>query len=149
MKQLTDSLTQLENTLELYFGKKAPAMPQNIKETLVNIGPWLIMLMLILLVPGLLAAFGVGAILGPLSMYYGATTGFSFGIFWVLTVVMLFLGLKALPGLFKRSIGSWRLLFYASLVGLVQNLVMFNIFNLVVGGALGMYILFQIKSLYK
>lgn len=144
-----EALNQLEETLELYFGKKAPQMPGNIKETLVNLGPWMLLVLLILSVPGLLAAFGVGALLSPLSFFYGISSGITFGLSWVLTLVMIVIELKALPGLFKRKKASWKLLYYAALVSLLQSLVVFNILGFVVGGALSMYILFQIKPLYK
>lgn len=144
-----EALNQLEETLELYFGKKAPSMPTNIKETLVNLGPWILMIMLILTVPGLLAAFGVGAILSPLSYFYGVSTGINFVLSWVILVAMVVLEVKALPGLFKRHMASWRLMYYASLLGALQSLVSFNIPTFIVGSALSMYILFQIKPLYK
>lgn len=148
--KLKDSLNQLEETLELYFGKKAPAMPLGIKETLANIGPWILMIMLVLTVPGLLAAFGVGTILSPLSYFYGSiSTGFNFILSWIILVAIVVLEVKALPGLFKRQMSSWRLLFYASLLGSIQSLVSLNILSFVVGSAISMYILFQIKPLYK
>jgi len=40
-------------------------------------------------------------------------------------------------------------MFYASLLGAVQNAVSFNLGGLVVGTLLSLYILFQIKSYYK
>ncbi len=142
-------LTQLEETLELYFGKKAPAMPSNIKETLVNIGPWILMILLVLSVPGLLAAFGVGAILSPLSYFYGISTGINFLASWIILVGIVILEIKALPGLFKRQESSWRLVYYASLLGSLQSLISFNMLSFVIGTALSMYILFQIKPLYR
>jgi len=147
--KLKEMLAQLEETLDLYFGKKAPALPGNIKEALASFGPWLLMVVLVLSVPGILAAFGVGAILSPLSLFYGVSAGSNFLFSWIILASIVVLEVKALPGLFKRKEDSWRLVYYASLLGALQSLVSFNLANFIIGTALGMYILFQIKPLYK
>lgn len=147
--KLDETLAQLEKTLELYFGKKAPPMPQNIKEVLVNIGPWILLVLLILSLPGMFALFGIGAVLGPLGLFYGSGYGYMALVSALLLIVIIVLEVKALPGLFKREKKSWQLVYYAALIGLVQNLLLFNLLGFIVGGALSMYILFQIKSFYK
>ena len=62
---------------------------------------------------------------------------------------MMGLQVMAIPGLFKRKIKSWRLLFYISLISALLSLVKFDLGGLIVGTGISWYILFQIKSYYK
>jgi hypothetical protein len=55
----------------------------------------------------------------------------------------------ALPGLFKRKMLSWNLMFYATLVMGVYNLVTLSLGSLVIGTGLSLYVLYQIKGYYK
>jgi len=55
----------------------------------------------------------------------------------------------ALPGLFKRKLSAWRLMYYSSLVGVLQALLAVNLGGLIIGATLSFYCLFQIKPLYK
>lgn len=142
-------LTQIEATLSLYFGKKAPAMPENIKKFIVRYSPYLIILVLILSLPGLLAAFGLSRFLAPYNYYGGSRMNFTFSIFGILTLLALALEIIALPGLFKRSKKSWEYMFYASLVSLLASLLNLNLASLIIGAAISFYVLFQIKSYYK
>lgn len=132
-------LTQIEETLDLYFGKKAPPIPENIKEILVKYYPYLIILAIALTFPSLLLAFGLRG--------FGVVYNFSF---WgLLGLAALVIQAIAIPGLFKRTKESWRLMFYASLVSLLSSLLSLNIGPLIIGGTISLYLLFQIKSYYK
>ena len=143
------SLRKLEDTLEVYLVDKAPfQLPEAAKEFLVKYGPWIIVLALVMSLPMVLAALGLGAFLAPFSMLAGVGFGV-LGFTMIFTLAMLILEVIALPGLFKRQLGSWRLMFYASLLGGVQSVLSFNLGGLVIGTGLSLYILFQIKSLYK
>lgn len=146
---LQETLNQLEETLDLYFGQKAPQMPANIKETLVNVLPWLLLILLVLTVPGLLTAFSIGAILSPFTYFYGVSTGVAFFASWLLLAAMIVLEVKALPGLFKRKKSSWKLLFYAGLLAAIQSLVSLNVMGFILGTVIQMYVLFQTKPLYR
>ncbi len=139
-------------TLNQYFGIKAPALPMSIKEIIVKYGPYLLIIGLIFsilailaLIPFILAggvvmgAAGVAAA-GSMSHVYISL------IFGIITAVM---EIVALPGLFKRTPGSWKLLFYAQLVSLLAMLVGLNIIGLIISAIVGFYILFQIKPLYN
>ena len=55
----------------------------------------------------------------------------------------------ALPGLFKRAKSSWNMLFYASVVSMIGNVVSLNLVGVILGAVIGWYILFQVKALYK
>lgn len=142
-------LAKLESTLDLYLVKKAPALPEGWKELIVKIAPWLVAIGLVFGVLGALALFGIGSALMPLALVGGGSVSVMFLVSSVFLVVSLVLELLALPGLFKKQAKSWRLLYYASLVGALHNLVTFNLGGLIIGTLLGLYILFQIKSHYK
>ena len=127
-------LTQIEKTLDLYFGKKAPPIPENIKELIVKYSPYFIILTIVLTL-----AFG----------FRGFRTAYNFSPWGPLSLVALILEGMAIPGLLKRTRLSWEYLFYASLISLLSNLLSINFGSLIIGGAISFYLLFQIKSYYK
>jgi predicted membrane protein len=61
---------------------------------------------------------------------------------------MIVLQLMAIPGLFKRQEKAWRLMFYSSVLSLVQQLFSFNLGGMVIGAIISFYFLFQVKSKY-
>ena len=145
----------LEGTLEEYLVKKAPfQLPENVKEIIVKFAPYLAILGVVMGIPGVIALLGAGTILAPLGFVGGMMTGRPFlGIGFIINV--LFLGVAvllealAIPGLFSRSKKAWTFLYWSALVGVVQNVISFNIGGLVIGGLISMYFLFQIKEYYK
>ncbi len=44
---------------------------------------------------------------------------------------------------------AWTLLFYSQLVGVVSSLLSGSIVGGLIGGLIGLYILFQVRPLYK
>ncbi len=145
---------KLEVTLEEYLGEKAPQLPENWKEVLVKFAPYLVIVGTVVGVMGFLALLGLGAFLVPLGTIGGMMTGQPFvGFSYISNVV--FLGLMvlleglAIPGLFSRSRKAWTFLYWSALVGVVQNIVSFNVGGLVIGGLLSLYFLFQVKEYYK
>lgn len=140
-------LTQIEEKLDLYFGKKAPAMPENIKELIVKYSPYLTLIVLALMIPTLLLAFGIGSAFMPLA-YAGGYRSF-LSISSIISLAAMVLEIIAIPGLFKRTKDSWQLMFLASLVMIVSYIFDLNIGSLIISGAISFYILFQIKSYYK
>lgn len=142
-------IQDLEKSLETYFLHKAPKMPQELQDILVKFGPWLMLLMLIFSVVGLLGSLAAGSFVTPFAYAAGKTAGILFTIIWALSIVILVIQAMALPGLFKREMRSWRLLFYATLVGILQNVIAMNFLGLIIGAAIGFYILFQIKHNYR
>ena len=132
--------------LDFYLVKKAPfQLPAEVKEFLVKFGPWIALVLLLLSLPGLLLMLGVGTAFMP---FGGAAymIGFSY-LTIVLLAQLVLLGL-ALPGLFKRKMSAWRLIFYSQLVGIVFSLLSGSIVGAIIGGLIGLYILFQIRPLY-
>ena len=146
-------LGKLEVTLEEYFGKKAPQFPKEGKEIIVKFAPYLTILGVVIGVIGLLSMLGLGAFFMPLAAI-GMMAGqpfFSFNVILNLVffgATLLLEGL-AIPGLFARSKKAWTFMYWSALVGVVQNVVTFNVGGLIIGGLLSMYFLFQVKEYYK
>lgn len=140
----------LEDTLKMYLVDKAPfQLPEGAKEAIVKYGPWITLVLLVLALPAILFAFGLGTILAPFAFLGGVGAGVNFGVGLIFSAVVLVIEALAIPGLFKRSMSAWRLMFYATLLGGVQNVIGFNLGGLVIGTLLSLYILFQIRGYYK
>jgi len=147
------SLNQLETLLDEYFGKKAPAMPDNFKETIVSFAPYLAIIGIVLTLPAVFALLGIGAAMGPLSAFLGASYMMTYGIGYYVGVIVILvsavLEAMAIPGLFKRTLAAWRLMFYSSLVSAVGSIIQGSISGALIGFLIGMYILFQVKEKYR
>jgi len=146
---LTEGLDKLDGVLSEYLVKKAPALPANVKEFLVKFGPWISLILGIMILPVILAVFGVGVVLTPVAMMAGARFGAGYMLGVVVAGVQLVLQFVAIPGLMKRQMQGWKLTYYATLMGGVYSLVSFNVIGFVVGMGFGLYVLYQIKSYYK
>jgi hypothetical protein len=140
-------ITQLESSLEDFFLKKLPGLPANIKEIIVKFGPWLALVGLVFSIPTLLAALGLQGVMTSGYLGNGYTYGYSLAL-WISIASMVLMAV-ALPGLFKRKMSAWKLMFYSALVMAVYNLVIFSLGSLIIGTGISLYILFQIKSYYK
>ena len=141
-------LQQLEDFLDLYLGQKAPALPENFKQSIVKFAPGIIILGLVLTVPPIFAFFGFGALLAPVSLLGGPryATTLSFAI--IMTMINLVLEVIALPGLFKRTAKGWKIIYYATLISGISFLAHANIGSLILSTGISLYVLFQIKKYY-
>lgn len=152
-KDLTSSLSGLEKTLNEYFGKKAPQLPGNVKDIIVNLAPWFTLIGLIITLPLVLVAFGLGALVAPVSFLAGPQEGLAYGVNYTVSMVILGVALvleaMAIPGLFAKSIKGWRFAYWSALVSAVSSLVSFNIGGAVLGAVVSFYFLFQIRDRYK
>lgn len=146
---ITDTLKTAEVEIEkVVLSKNIPGLPDNVKEIIVKLSPWLVLISMIMLLPLILAAFGLSAIGLPFSYLGGIRMGFGYTIGLVFTFGVIALELMAIPGLFKRQEKAWRLVFYSVILSLVQQLFRLDLVGLVVGGAISFYFLFQVKSKY-
>lgn len=147
------AFNQLEIMLDEYLGKKAPAIPENIKETLVSFAPYLAIIGIVISLPAILAILGIGAMMGPFSAFLGASYLATYGVTYYIGIVGLIISAVlealAIQGLFKRSMGAWRLMYYSSLVTFVASVLQGNLSSAIIGGLIGLYILFQVKGMYK
>ncbi len=150
----TSPLVQLDALCEEYLVKKAPfAIPVNIKELIVKYGPYVSVVLAVLLLPVVLAAIGLTALLGPLSALsqeYINPLGTIWGILrLVFSLGGMLLWIMAIPGLFARSKKGWTYSFYNVLLNALQGLVFMQWGNLILGTLISLYVLYQIKSYYK
>ena len=132
--------------LDFYLVKKAPfQIPAGGREWIVKFGPWITVVLLILTLPLLLVALGIGVVFVPFGGV-GYATGF--GVLTIFIIAEIGLMIAALPGLFARQMAGWRLLFYSQLVSIVYNVLSGYIVGGLLFGLIGLYILFQVRVLY-
>lgn len=147
--QSESPIKQLEEVLDLYLGQKAPAMSQKNKELIVSFSPWIITITVLLTLPLILAAIGIGALFGPFSFLGGVRHGISFNLFTLFLIASTALEIFSIPGLFKRTAKAWRLVFYGNLINAVYYLSQGNIGGVILGTGISLYILFQVKEYYS
>lgn len=144
-------IAQFEAWLQEYMVTKAPfQIPMGGKEFLATIAPYLVIIGIVLFVMSLPVLLGLGAMTAGMGMMMGhAGWGYMAVVMLVSGLVALALEAWALPGLFKRTNASWRLVFYATLVSFAGSILSLNLIGAVIGGIIGWYLLFQVKELYK
>jgi hypothetical protein len=142
-------LNQLDTFLDLYLTKKAPSLPENIKEIIVKFAPYLSIIGIVISIPGLFLLLGLNTLFAPAVLLAGAGFGFSNIISILFMVITLVLEALAIPGLFSRKSSAWKLIFYVALINAVNSLLHFDLFGLVIGTVISMYFLYQVKSFYK
>jgi hypothetical protein len=121
--------------LDYYLVQKAPfQLPDGAKEWIVKFGPWIALVLIVISLPLLLLALGVSAFILP----FAGTAAPGLGLAWVV----------ALPVLFARKMSGWRLLFYGRVVAIVASFLMYSFVGGIIGGIIGLYILFQIRTMY-
>jgi hypothetical protein len=145
----TSNFKQLEAELAKLYSKITFHIPPAGREFIVHYGPWITLVLMFLAVPAILLALGLTAAFSPFAGMYGVKTGGMFFVSGLISLGVLALEGIALPALFKRQISGWNFVFYASLLSAVGNLLSMNWFGLILGTAVSMYILFEIKSYYK
>lgn len=144
-------MEQLMKTLEEYLVKKAPALPKNIKDLLVQYAPWITIVTMVMIAPAFLALLGLGGLAGGMMWGYGYGYGYggSYLVSMLVLGVMLVMRALAIPGLFSRSMNAWNLMFYSTLVSAVHDVLVGSWMGLVIGTLVSLYFLFQVKSYYK
>lgn len=134
----------LEGSLDKFF-RQAPQLPKGGRDVLVAIAPWIALIFGILGIVGGLALVGVS----PLGIFGGihfATSAFLTGVLAIVSSVLM---VMAFPGLRAHSRKAWMLLFWSEVISVVSNVVNLQLVGAVVGGLIGFYLLYQIKSYYK
>lgn len=147
-KDIKGMVDELEVKLEEIFVGKLWTLPKKAKEIIVTIAPYLSIISLIIVVPMVLGLLGMSfftpvAFLGGLRMGFGYTLSVVFGL------VGGILAVSVIPGLFKRQLKAWKILFWVSLINALGRLLSMDLGNLIIGTAISWYILFQVKEYYK
>lgn len=164
-----NSLKPLEKKLDELFVKQAPPLPAGGKRALVEYLPW------INLALGLLALYTAyvlwhwahiadtlinyantwsAAYGGP--MVQGSRMSFGIWLGLLVMVVEALLYIAAFPATRARKKSGWNLIFYALLVNIVYGVVVLftsyggigSLFWTLIGSAIGLYLLFQIRASY-
>lgn len=146
IKQL---FSRLETFIELYAVKKAPSLPAEAKDVVVRYSPYLAVIALIFSVPALLTLFGLGILINRYAYLGGVYYGSAFSLDLLFLLASVVLSTMAIPGLFARKASAWRLVYFSVLVNTLRAIFSFNLGGLIIGSAISLYILFQVKSYYK
>lgn len=140
-------LQQLEDLGDQYLLKRLPALPDQVREVIALIVPWLVILGVIFSVPTFAAFLGINWFggMGAMSVSYR----FVNVVFTTLTFVAVIFQAIAIPGLLRRDRSGWQWLFIASLISLVASLFSITPFFSILFVVIGFYLLFQIKPLFR
>lgn len=137
---------KLEDTLDLYLVKKAPALPTGAKEAIVKFTPWIVLILLIISLPAILLLLGLSAALTP---FMGVTSGASNIVATIVLIIAMVFEAISIPGLMNKTKKGWQFAYYSSLIAGVSSLLNLNFVGAIVGTLISLYILFQIRSYYK
>jgi len=144
----------LEEFFDTYLHKKAPfQLPAKARQFIVQYGPWISLILLILgavvIVPLVLIVLGLTAVTLPFQVAAGTAHSSLIGtIHMLLGLVVLIMEGAAIPGLLRRHLSGWHLVYYAALLSALSALLSLDIVGLVVELVISMYILFQIREYY-
>lgn len=140
-------MNSLTNFFAEYLGKKAPALPVQVKSFLVLVAPWLIIISILMALPAVLLLLGINTFLPGLFYYQAAGTA-NFTLVLLIEAIALVFNVLALPGVFKKTMAGWNWVYYSVLVQTLASLLSGNLVGGIIGLIISMYILFQIKSYY-
>jgi hypothetical protein len=143
---MNELLNSLDKALTDVFAK-APALPKSARDVIVKIAPWAALLFGVMGALALLPALGITAMATPWMMLAGRA-GLMVWVAWGILAANVVLDLMAVQPLMARKMRGWQLMFYASLLGALTNLLNFSLGGLV-GVAIGWYILYGVKKSYK
>lgn len=159
---------QLESKLDTIFEKNAPKLPASARKTIANWAPWVALVVGVLSV---LSAYWLWQAANAVNTYldlanqinaaYGgaavATTDMTLWV-WLALIVLVVEGLLyllAFPGLKARKKSGWNYLYWGALVNLGYAIVSLFTVNgaggflgALIGSAIGLWLLFQIRSEY-
>jgi hypothetical protein len=163
------ALQSLENNLEDVFVKKAPALPEGGKKAIVEWIPWVGLILGLLSLWAAYALWNWAHLANNLADYANSISAVYGGpvvdtdrmsvVLWLglaVMVVQALIYIIAFPALRERKKSGWDLLFYGLIVNVVYGIVTLfssyggfgNFLGSLIGSAIGLYFLFQIRGLY-
>ncbi|MFH1899478.1 MAG: hypothetical protein ABIJ82_03395 [Patescibacteria group bacterium] len=133
------------------YVRRVPALPENIKELLVDFTPWIAILSVAVAIPNVLSILAISSYYGVHGRedYFFAHWGIRFTLIVVFLVANLVLRSLSIKGLFAKSEKGWNYLFYSILLYFVYAIFTFNIVGGSIGTAISLYLIFQIRESYK
>jgi hypothetical protein len=143
-------LKQMEDFFNTYLHKKVPFhLPPNVKEWIVKYSPWITLVVMLLALPVVLAAFSITAFFSPFMAAYGVVNHTWYLVSGLIALVALVMEAAALPGLFGRKLSGWHLVYYSVLVSAIGQIIGGEIISMIINVAISMYFLFEIREYYK
>jgi hypothetical protein len=140
-------MNKLKEILQKYLVDKCPiALPDSVKEFIVKVSPVMALIGVIISFPVFFAYFGISLISLPFASV--SNYGFMHYVDMAKTIGSFIFEIIVLPGLFKRTVKVWNLLFYFAIFNLVFSVLTFNIGSIIVGTIISFYLLFQCRSKY-
>lgn len=134
-------MDKITSTLEDLLVKKAPPLPKNIKDFLVQYAYVLNIIGIIIMIPAFFTLLGLNAFI---NIFVRTSI---IGLLFL--VIEILLRIKALPGLKAQKIDGWNMVYYATLVQAAYSLFNYDIGGFILGTLISLYFIFQIKSYYK
>ena len=133
-----------EQELAPIFTEKAPfQLPDDIREIIVKIIPYLIILQIVFFVLSMLG--------GGLVILAAFSANLLYSISALISLAGAIIGMLALPGSFKRTRESWVKMYQAQLLFVLASLVTLTVSGFISGLislAIGLFLLFQIRPKY-
>jgi hypothetical protein len=147
-------MDQIEKFLEDFFTKKITyKLPENAKEVIVKIAPWVTIIVLVMALPAILAIFGLGSYFAGMAAIAGVGLGPWYYLGLIVLVAQVVLMAISVPGLLNKTKKGWQFIYYSNLVSAVHSVFFsYNLGGIIwalLGSAIGFYLIFQIKSYYK
>ena len=138
------SFSDLETKLDGFF-HLAPPLPADIKDLIVNYGPYLALVggILGILSSGILNFFIVGW--APKMYEFSLYNYYLQVVFNLIAAVILLLAFKPLQ---NKKLRGWRMLFYLTLLEVILLIFTINVAGLIFC-FLSLYLLFQVKDKYS
>jgi len=132
---------------------KAPVLPTNVKDFLVQAAPWVALILGVLVLLGSIGGLGLFTVFSPFAYLYA---GAGYTTFLLISAVVGIVGgvilLLAFMPLRKRKLRGWNLLVWyevLAVVGSVISLSVGSVVMAVVVAAIAFYFLFQVEAYYK
>lgn len=148
-KEFKFDFAGLESQIETLITKNLPKLPQNIVDILVKFAPWMAILSVIFGLQGVYAIFMVNRWADQLYAMTGVRNSFIVQLGGIFLLAQVVLSALSIQGLFAKKLSAWRLMYFATWLGIVENLINFNLVSLIISAAISFYILFQVKKEYR
>ena len=133
--------------------QKAPHLPQNARQTLVDVAPWLALLGGILGLVGIFSAGAFTSLLFTLSFFRLGLLPLLFVVGMLFALASAVLDLLAYQPLTQHKKAGWNFLFYGmllSVISLILNVIAgYGVSGQLVGLLIGFWLLFEVRDAYK
>jgi uncharacterized membrane protein len=147
VSKINQYLKKLDGFFSDLFLKKAPQLSDKNRQAIAKATGWVALALGLLALPGILGSLGITRSMAPF-WHMGGKIYARWIVNYLASIVQVVLMLIAVPQLFKMKVRGWQFVYWATLVGILSSIITFSGFGLVVS-AVFLYLLYQIKKLYK